>query len=314
MRAVAVSEFGATPEVMELPVPEAGPGQVLVRIHAAGLNPFDWQVGDGALRDALPHRFPLVLGMEGAGEVAALGADVIGFAVGDRVFGEFLRVKSGGGSYGEYAVADAGALARIPDAVSYTDAAVLAVAGTTALNLVEGTHVAPGQTVLIVGATGGVGTFATQLAAARGAHVIATARPDAAESMRALGAEETVDHTAGPVAERVLARYPHGVDVLIDVASDKAALVAVAAAVRWGGAVGVSTWAADPEALAARDIRAFNLDNRPTAEVLARVADDVAAGRLRVTVDGTVPLAEAPAALARSRAGRARGKTVIAVA
>lgn len=111
----------------------------------------------------------------------------------------------------------------------------------------------------------------------------------------------------------MLARYPHGVDVLIDVASDHAGLVAVAPAVRWGGVVGASTWAVDPEALAARGIRGFNLDNRPTAADLGQVADEVAAGRLRVAIESVVPLEEAPAALARSRAGSARGKTVITI-
>lgn len=175
MRAVAVSEFGATPEIMELPVPEPGPGQVQVRMRAAGLNPFDWKVADGVLGGKVRHRFPLVLGGDGAGEVAALGGGVTGFAVGDLVFGLFMRLRDGGGSYGEYAVADAVGLARIPDGVAVTDAAALPMAGTTALNLVAEAGVARGQTVLVVGATGGVGTFVVQLAAARGAHVIATA-------------------------------------------------------------------------------------------------------------------------------------------
>ncbi|WP_412543854.1 NADP-dependent oxidoreductase [Longispora sp. K20-0274] len=313
MRAVAVSEFGATPGVVELPSPEPGPGQVLVRMRAAGLNPFDWKVGEGALDGRVRHRFPLVLGSDGAGEVAGLGAGVTGFAEGDRVFGSFMRLGDGGGSYGEYAVADAAGLARMPDGVAFTDAAALPMAATTALNLVDGAHVSRSQTVLVVGATGGVGTFVVQLAAGRGAHVIATARPDAADAVLALGAQETVDHTAGPVARQVLARYPHGVDVLIDVASDHAGLAAVSAAVRWGGVVGASTWAVDPEALAARDIRGFNLDNRATAEHLRTVVEEVAAGRLRVAIDSVVPLAEAPAALARSRAGSARGKTVITI-
>ncbi|MEV5127798.1 NADP-dependent oxidoreductase [Streptomyces decoyicus] len=313
MRAVAVSAFGEKPQLMDLPQPEPGPGEVLVRLSAAGLNPVDWKIADGMFGDAMPVAFPLVLGSDGAGEVLAIGDGVRRFTVGDAVFGQFQRPDQGGGSYCELAVTDESRLAHAARSVTYATSAALPTAGMTAYNLVEETRVTEGTRVLIVGATGGVGTFATQLAAGRGAEVIATARPAKAELMRTLGAAETVDHTAGPLADQVLAAHPDGVDVLIDMIGGPAEFAGLTRTVRDGGTAVSLIGSADADELTEHNLRGFNFVNRPSPQLLEILAGHVDAGRLTVLVGREVGLEEAPEALEASRTGRAQGKTVLAV-
>ncbi|MEW1749195.1 NADP-dependent oxidoreductase [Streptomyces angustmyceticus] len=313
MRAVAVSAFGEKPQLMDLPQPEPGPGEVLVRLSAAGLNPVDWKIADGMFGDAVPAAFPLVLGTDGAGEVLAIGNGVRRFTVGDAVFGQFQRPEQGGGSYCELAVADEGRLAHAARSVTYATSAGLPTAGMTAYNLVEETRVTEGTRVLLVGATGGVGTFVTQLAAGRGAEVIATARPSKAELMRTLGAAETVDHTAGPLADQVLAAHPDGVDVLIDMIGGPAEFAELTRTVRDGGIAVSLIGSADADELTDNNLRGFNFVNRPSPQLLEILAGHVDAGRLTVLVGREVPLEEAPEALEASRTGRSQGKTVLAI-
>ncbi|MER6308374.1 NADP-dependent oxidoreductase [Streptomyces sp. NPDC001657] len=313
MRAVAVSAFGEQPQLMDLPQPEPGPGEVLVRLAAAGLNPVDWKIADGMFGDTVPVAFPLVLGTDGAGEVLAIGTGVRRFTVGDAVFGQFQRPERGGGSYCELALADENRIAHAARSVTYATSAALPTAGMTAYNLVEETRISEGKRVLIVGATGGVGTFATQLAAGRGAEVIATARPAKAELMRTLGAAETVDHTAGPVADQVLAAHPDGVDVLIDMTGGPAEFAELTRTVRDGGTAVSLIGSADADELTEQNLRGFNFVNRPSPQLLEILAGHVDAGRLTVLVGREVPLEEAPQALETSRTGRAQGKTVLTV-
>lgn len=302
MRAITVSEFGAEPELTEQPVPEPGPGEVLVRVNAAGLNPFDWKVIDGAIRDAV---FPLIVGTDGAGTVERAGPDVTGVRPGDPVFGQFGDPRRGRGSYAEWAIAPEGAVAPPPRTIALSEAAAVPTAGTTALNLVD--RIGDAHRLLIVGATGGVGTFATQMAAARGITVVATATAEKADLMRALGAAEILNHTAGPLAERLTTP----VDAVIDLVSDTEGLRGLLPIVRPGGTVLSPVFAVPEEGLPGVD--AVNFLNEAGAERLERVAGEIDAGRVRVLIGDTVTLPQAPAALARSRAGRARGKTVIVI-
>ncbi len=315
MHAVAVSDFGARPEVMNLPVPEPGPGEILLRIRAAGMNPFDWKVVDGALRGVVPHAFPLIMGNDAAGVVERTGPGVTRFQPGDLVFGQVMNLASGQGSYAEYAVASAdGHLARIPDGLPFTIAAALPTASTTAYNAVEASGVGSGQTILINGASGGVGQSAVQFAAARGATVLATATAETAGEIRDLGAHHTVDHTQAPTAGQVLAAYPDGIDAVLDLISTRASsagLGELAGLLRPGGILINTNGAADTEALAARGIRAVNFSNAVSADLLAALADQASSGKLRLRIDTEVPLADAPAAISSARTGHARGKTVI---
>lgn len=312
MRAVVIPGFHREPELADLPVPDPAPDEVLVRIHAAGMNPFDWKVIDGALEGVVEHPFPIVMGSDGAGVVEKVGADVASFRPGDRVLGMFMKVARGLGSYAEYSLAPAdGKLAVIPDGLSYAEAAALPTASVAAYQAVEQARLEPGSVLLVNGASGGVGQSTVQFAADAGAQVLATAPGDLADLMRDLGAAEVYDFTAGPVAEQVLAAHPDGIDAVVDLVSRPGEGGALVDLLRPGGVAISTNGALDVDALAQRELRAVNLSSVASAEVLAALADLATRGRLRVTIDHEVPLADAPAAVARARAGDARGKTVL---
>jgi NADPH:quinone reductase-like Zn-dependent oxidoreductase len=312
MRAVVIRDFGAEPEVADLPTPEHGPDEVLVRVRAAGMNPFDWKVIDGALQGVVEHSFPLVMGSDGAGVVEAVGAEVEGFRPGDRVYGQFMKVGLGRGSYAELAVAPAdGKLAPLPEGLSFALAAALPTASVAAYQAVAEARLDSSRTVLVNGASGGVGQSAVQFAAETGARVIATGPADLAERLRELGATELVDFTLGPTADQVLAAHPDGIDAVIDLVSTRGQAEPFVDLLRPGGVIVSTNGAVDTDALAARELRGVNLNSIPTPEDLTTIAELAATGRLRVSIDAEVSLAEAPAAVARARAGHARGKTVI---
>ncbi len=302
MRAVTVSEFGAAPELTDQPVPEPGRGEVRVRLSAAGMNPFDWKVIDGAIKDVT---FPLTIGTDGAGTVERVGADVTRFHPGDPVFGQFSKADVGRGSYAEVAIAAEGAIAPAPRTIALSEAAAVPTAGMTAVNLIN--RIGDVRRLLIVGATGGVGTFATQIAAARGITVVATASGGKADLMRALGATEIVDHSAGPVADQVEPQ----VDALIDLVSDTEGLRGLLGAVRPGGIVLSPVFAVPENGLPG--VEASNFASLSDATLLEYLAAEIDGGRLRAVIGDTVMLSQAPEALARSRTGRARGKTVIVI-
>ncbi len=313
MKAVVITDFATEPALADVPVPSPGPGQLLVRLHAAGLNPFDWKVADGALKDVVPHAFPLVMGSDGAGVVEAVGPGVTRFRAGDRVYGQFMRVDVGQGSYAEYTVADEnGAIAAIPDTLPFTVAAALPTAGVTAYQAVEATGVGAGHTLLINGASGGVGQSAVQFAAQAGAVVLATAPPDLADHLRALGAAKVIDHTATPTHTQVSTLHPTGIDAVLDLITPSGGdPTAMANLLRPGGTLVNTNYALDPESLATRDIVGINFGNHPTPEVLTTLAELADTGKLRVHIAAEVPLPQAPAALTQSRTGHSRGKTII---
>src|SRR3954451_24465167 len=220
MKVVAVTEFGGTPQLMELPKPTPAAGEVLVRLVAASPNPFDRAVYDGFLRH-VPHAFPLVIGFDGAGIVEELGEGAERFGEGSKVYGSFAHFPLGRGTFAEYIAIPAHTLIEAaPTRIPLLEAAAAPGAGMTAVGLVDETEIAAGQTVLIVGASGGVGSFVVQLASAKGAHVLATARPDAEERLRSLGAAKTIDYTQRSVDEQALEIEPGGIDVLLDLVSD----------------------------------------------------------------------------------------------
>ena len=250
MRTIAEEKFGGPVALMDLPTPEIGAGEVLIRVRAAGVNPFDWKVADGELKDDLEHRFPLILGFDAAGVVERVGADVTELAEGDEVYGYLFKPVIGGGAYAEYVSAPAAIVARKPETVSFTQAAALPVPGLTAMDLVDAVDPKEGETVLIVGATGGVGPYAIQLAARRGARVIATARQANEAFARELGASEAIDYTRTDLPNAVRMTHPGGIEAIIDVVSERAVLGRLAGLVKEGGRLASSVYAADAESLA----------------------------------------------------------------
>jgi NADPH:quinone reductase len=272
MRAIAENEFGGPVTLMNLPIPEIGADEVLIRVRAAGVNPFDWKVADGVLKGKKEHRFPLILGFDAAGVVERVGADVTRLFEGEEVYGYLSKPVMEEGTYAEHVGAPVAIVARKPESVGFAEAAALPMPALTAMDLVDAVNLEEGETVLIVGATGGVGSYVVQLAARRGAHVIATARGANDAFVRELGATETIDHTSEDVVEAVRAAHPDGIEAIIDVVSDPEVLGRMAELVKAGGSVASSIFAADVESLAQRSIEATNISMQPSAQRLEELS------------------------------------------
>jgi NADPH:quinone reductase-like Zn-dependent oxidoreductase len=313
MRTIAVKTFGGPIALIDLPTPEIVAGEVLIRVRAAGVNPFDWKVAHGALEDQMKHRFPLILGFDAAGVIERVGADVTQLAEGEEVYGYLFKPVIGDGTYAEYVGASATIVAKKPVTVGFAEAAALPTPGLTAMDLVDAVDTREGETILIVGATGGVGSYATQLAARGGAHVIATARQTNEELVRRLGAAETIDHTTEDLVDAVRMAQPGGIDAVIDVVSDREALGRISTLVNEGGRLASSVYAADVEGLARRGIVAMNVSMQPDARRLGELSRMVDAGELSVTLDRTFPLEKAAEALEERRTGHVRGKIALLI-
>ncbi|MFD9130271.1 NADP-dependent oxidoreductase [Kitasatospora sp. NPDC059571] len=283
-------------EFLDRPVPDPGPGQLLIAVRAAGVNPVDWKIRNGWLGTSAP--LPRVLGVEAAGVVQRVGAGVTGFVPGDEVFG----VAAAGG-YAEHTLLDADATARRPAGVSFARAAALPVAAATAYDAVEQLALEPGRTLLVLGVGGGVGSAAAQIAVARGVRVVGTAADRSRAYVEELGAVQ-VRYGEG-VADRIRAAAPDGVDGLLDLIGGED--LREAAAVLADRTRLVST--ADPETAAALGGSAVRRSSGPAA--LDGVAELVATGALDPRVTATYPLERAAEALAEVESGHARGKLVL---
>jgi NADPH:quinone reductase-like Zn-dependent oxidoreductase len=297
MRAVLLSETGG-PEVLrvvDVPRPEPGDGEMLIRVRAASINPIDWK----HRRGLAPKELPAVLGSDISGTVEQSRAD--GFAEGDDVFGFAPR-----GGYAEFVTSPASAVAKKPSGLSHEQAAAIPVAGLTAWQaLFDRGRLQRGQTLLVAGAAGGVGHLAVQFGKHAGARVIGTGSARNREFVLGLGADEYFDYASENVAEVV-----RGVDVAFDTVGGETTKTLLPT-VRAGGAL-VTIAGAPPEAAAAeRDARAELLIMSPSSEQLAKIAELVAAGEVKVEIAGTFSLSQVAKAHELSEAGHTRGKLIL---
>jgi NADPH:quinone reductase len=316
MHAFAVDAYGSPGTYRELPIPTVDPNQLLIRVHTAGVNLFDLTVLAGGLQDRVPASFPLIAGFDVAGTIEQLGTAVTGWAVGDAVFGRVVMPALGGGTFAEYVAALASSpLAPKPRSISFEQAAALPIPAMAALVSVTAVELHPGDTVLVVGATGSVGGYAVQLAAQQGAHVIATADPTGQDAVKDLGAAEVIAYRDRDVAAAVQAAHPDGIDALIDAASDAAGLTRLTEVVRSGGRVVATRYSADVDALAQRGIRATNINLAAvqTAAMLNEIARLVDAGDLTVMPVTIFPLQQAGEALQALSSGHPHRKIVLSV-
>jgi NADPH2:quinone reductase len=310
MRAFAVRSFGEPPSVHDLPVPAAD-GTVLIRVRFAGVNPLDSNLL-GRLTAA--SSYPFVVGIDFAGVAERVPAGDHGLQAGDRVFG-MARTH---GSYAEYTAAAPGAtlepVARIPDGVTDDQAAALPIPATTALRTIDLLEVTAGQQVVVMGATGGVGGYAVQMARSRGAHVIATVRGDADEARR-LGAEEVYDSQAGDVIDALRAAHPDGVDAVLDLVNDPDAIRRDAEIIRPAGRLVSTIFAADEGWFTQRQITAHNHASSANPLIspqgLVTVAQMLADGTITARIRSTFGLDAAGQILDELRHGGLRGKAVI---
>ena len=308
MQAVRIHEFGGLDNlrVEDAPTPEPGDGEVLVRIHAAGINPVDWKTcaGEG-VASRLEDPFPFIPGWDVSGVVQAPGAGVSDFKAGDAVCG-MVRWPWGGGGYAEYVAAPAVDLVARPGSMDDAQAAGLPLAALTAWQaLFDTADLQLGQSVLIHAAAGGVGHIAVQLAKWRGAHVTGTASARNEAFLRELGADLVIDYNAARFED-----VARDVDVVLDgVGGD--IQERSWAVLKPGGMLVSIRGRPNQEEASAHGVRAQHVSVHADAEQLRAIADLAAAGPLTVHVDATFPLEEVRKAHEMSRTGHTRGKLTL---
>jgi NADPH:quinone reductase-like Zn-dependent oxidoreductase len=315
MRAFGLADENASAAVIEVPTPDPGPGAVRIRVRASSVNGYDAFVATGMARAMMEHRYPVVTGKDFAGVIDAVGAGVTRFAIGDEVAGITPHEPHVSiGSYAEHVVVPAeGFIERKPQNLSFEEAASVGLAAVTALVAVEAVQASNGDLVLVVGATGGVGTYAVQLAARRGATVIASALPEDDEWIRGLGAGEVVDYS-GDVPAAVRAAHPDGVDALIVAVHLGEEFGATAELVKEGGKIASTVGGADEEAFASRRISAANVLGQAEPDAYAEVLRMAAEGSISVPIRRTFAFDELPQALGLVGKERSRGKVAIRIA
>lgn len=311
MLAYVLEGFDRPPVFADVPRPAVRAGEALVRVEATSVNPYDDLVARGMLRDRLEHRFPAVFGRDVAGVVEEVAAGVERLAVGDAVFGFIKRDYIGDGGFAEYVSVPADRyVTHRPSNLDVTEAGALGLASITALQCLDTLRVTQGTTLFVNGATGGVGSFAVQIARSLGAHVVATARPGGEEEhARSLGAGTIVDWSAGEVARAVRAAVPDGVDALLDLISTEEALPRFAAAVLRPGGRAATTRVNDPAPLEGATIEMVH--SVADLESLERIARLVEAGEVKVPVTHRFAFRDLPAAFDKLREG-AIGKIAVA--
>ena len=331
MNAIRLHNFGG-PEVLryeEAPIPKLKPGEVLIRVHAVGINPPDWYLRDGYKilpPDWRPEiSLPVIPGSDVSGVVAAIAADVKSFSVGDEVFG-MIRFPSYGESaaYAEYVAAPAADLARKPKGINHIHAAAAPMAGLTAWQFLIGLghnhpnplqpemhHPVPleGKKVLINGAAGGVGHFAVQLAKLKGAYVIAVASGSHESFLRELGADEFIDYTKNRPEEIIT-----DADLVLDTLGGPDTGRFLHSLKRGGALFPVFFGFSDADEAVKRGINVSMTQVRSNGSQLEELADLLNNGTVRVAIDSTFPLADAQKAHERAASGHIRGKIVLTVA
>ncbi|HEV2166061.1 MAG TPA: NADP-dependent oxidoreductase [Thermoplasmata archaeon] len=312
MRAVAIKALNSPPELTDLPKPTPGPGEILVHLGAASVNPVDWLIASDSRPGAPSPNFPFILGADGAGVVEGVGEGVSRFKIGDGVFGQFLHPPFGTGTYAEFITApESLGISKTPRGIYTGPAAAVPTAGMTALTAVEALGLRKGQTLLIQGAKGGVGSFATQLASNLGILVVAASRGDHGAFQRKLGAFEYFDSSRIGWTRDYRNAHPNGVDAALDLVGAHRLTDPTPALVRDNGVIGTPVTAPGASPTPERGIRVVPIHLRPSSELLDRLSAEITSGRVRIPVEMQVPLAEAPQALELSRQGATRGKTVI---
>ena len=301
-RAIRFHEYGASDRLVveSVPRPALKADEVLVEVHFAGVNPVDWKIRAGYLKEYMPVPLPFTPGIDFSGTIAELGADVKNLKKGQAVFG----IASG--AYAEYAVAKAGDVVAKPDGLSFEMAATVPVGALTAWKALDDAGVKAGQTVVVQGAAGGVGQFAVQFAKLRGAKVIGTASSDNTAFVKGLGAVKVVDYRKGPLESEI-----KDVDVVIDAVGGDVLDKSYGLLKKGGVLVSVAGQLSEEKAKE-RGIKALSSGRGP-AELLTQIAELLSKKSVRTEVGRIFPLAEAKAAQDLSKTGHGRGRILLKV-
>lgn len=304
IKAVRIAQYGGSDQLKyeEIPLPEIGPGYVLAKVHYAGLNPIDWKIREGYMKNFRPVSFPLTLGQDFAGEIVAGGGDSGRFQTGERVFG------FGDGTYAEFTAAAITGIAAIPGKMEFPVAAALPTSGLTALQAIRDyVQPKPGTRILIHGAAGAIGSFATQIAKRWGAQVIGTASGEDIVYLRSLGHVQVVDYKQ----ERF--ESVGQVDAVLDLVGGETATRSFAV-VKKGGVMVSTVGAANAELAARAGIRGVNMVSKGNAGDLSEIAGLVERGDVKPRMGEVFRLEQAREAQDMSQQGRAMGKILLKVA
>ncbi len=308
MKAVRIHEYG-DPDVLryeDAPRPVVKPDEVLIRVHAAGVNPVDWKVRAGHAKNILNYSFPFIPGWDVSGVVQSTGLDTSRLKAGDEVYSRPDLARDG--AYAEYIAVRESEVALKPKSLDHVHAAAVPLAALTAWQaLFDAAKIQAGQTLLIHGAAGGVGTFAVQLAKLKGARVIGTASKKNHEFLRSLGADETVDYTTTRFEDVV-----HGVDAVLDTITGETMERSWQVLKKDGILVSILQ-PPSPEKAAAHGVRCAHTFVQPSVPQLNEITKLIDAGKLKVIIEKVFPLWEARAAHELSATGHVRGKIVLRV-
>jgi NADPH:quinone reductase-like Zn-dependent oxidoreductase len=311
MKAVRVHNYGG-PEVLrfeDAPRPTPGSGELLIRVHAASVNPLDWKVRAGFMKDYIPLPLPFIPGWDVSGVVEAVGSGVTKFRKGDEVYARPDVTAHGYGAYAEYVVAKETETALKPKSIDHVHATTIPVGAVTAWRaLFDTAGLKEGQRVLIHGAAGGVGSFAVQLAKWKGAHVIGTASTRNQAFLRDLGVDEPIDYEKARFEDLV-----HDVDVVFDPIGGETQQRSWKT-LKKGGILVSIVGPPSVEEAKKHGVRSASLSAKGGSSLLAELATLVDSGKIKPMVEKVLPLSEARQAHELNETGHARGKIVLKVA
>jgi len=304
---------GSSPRLEDVPIPEPAAGEVLVRVGCASLNPVDWKIATGKFRWLIKGGLPRTMGSDFAGEIAAVGPDVDGWSPGDHVMGFVDPFARTAGTFAEYLPVPVEFVTRRPQGLDEVPGAALPCVGVTAVALCDLAHVGAGSSVLVNGASGGVGHLAVQVAKVRGALVAATASAGRREFVTALGADEFIDYRARPVSD-----WPMAFDAVLDCVPNLPRACHRRLLRRDGRYASTLpngwTYTLDPLLNRTGRLQRHAVMLQPDERAFADLLAGVGAGKVRCEIAGVFPLGEAARAIELSRTGHVAGKIVIRVA
>ena len=308
MKAIQIHKYGG-PEVLryeDAPRPQPQAGEVLVRVHAAGVNPIDWKVREGEMKDFWPHKFPLILGWDLSGVVEELGKGVSQFKIGDEVYG--LPDPTRGGAYADYIVVRETELALKPNSLHHIRAAAVPLATLTAWqSLFDTAQLQPGQRVLIHAGSGGVGHFAVQLAKWKGAYVFATSSTKNQDLLRQLGVDEPIDYT-----QQRFEDVARNIDIVLDTIGGETQERSWSV-LKKGGVLLSLVQPPSEEKAKELGVRAAFVASHPSGAQLAEIAKLIDSGKLAPIINRILPLSEARRAHDLSQSGHTHGKIALRV-
>jgi len=308
MKAIRIHNYGG-PEVLQYedaPRPEPQAGEVLVRVHAAGVNPIDWKVREGHMKDFWPHKFPLILGWDVSGTVEEVGPGVSRFKISDEVYS--IPDPTRNGAYADYIVVRESEVALKPNSLHHIRTAAVPLAALTAWqSLFDTAQLQPGQRVLIHAGSGGVGHFAVQLAKWKGAYVFATASTKNQDLLRELGVDKAIDYT-----QQRFEDVARNIDIVLDTIGGETQERSWSV-LKKGGVLVSLVQPPSEEKAKELGVRAAFVAGHPSGEQLAEIAKIIDAGQLAPVIDRILPLSEVRRAHELSKSGHTHGKIVLRI-